>query len=94
MGDACDPSAPGGTGRHPPATSGWTPPWPPCRRGRSTAAEVAAALPCTRRDRRLDELDTFNAMPATLETAAHLDVLVVRGAVSSAEQDGVTTYSI
>ncbi|NMH77070.1 MBL fold metallo-hydrolase [Pseudonocardia xinjiangensis] len=61
--------------------------------GRSTAYEVAAALPWTRRDRRLEELDPFNAMLATLETAAHLDVLVERGVVRSVETDGVNHYT-
>jgi glyoxylase-like metal-dependent hydrolase (beta-lactamase superfamily II) len=61
--------------------------------GRSTAAEVAAVLPWTRRDRRLDELDPFNQMLATLETAAHLDVLVQRGAAVATEQGEVRHYS-
>ncbi len=62
--------------------------------GRGTAAEVAAALPWTRRQRRLDELDPFNAMLATLETAAHLDLLVERGAANRDERDGVCHYSV
>jgi hypothetical protein len=61
--------------------------------GRSTAYEVAAVLLWTRRDRRLDELDLFNAMLATLETAAHLDVLVERSAVTVVERDGVRHYT-
>jgi hypothetical protein len=61
--------------------------------GRSTAHEVATVLPWTRRDKRLDELDLFNAMLATLETAAHLDVLVERGAVTSFEQNGIRHYT-
>jgi glyoxylase-like metal-dependent hydrolase (beta-lactamase superfamily II) len=60
--------------------------------GRSTAVEVAAALPWTRRDRSLDELDDFNAMLATLETMAHLDVLVERLAVTAEERDGIRYY--
>ncbi|GEL18169.1 MBL fold metallo-hydrolase [Pseudonocardia asaccharolytica] len=60
--------------------------------GRTTAAEVAAALPWTRRERALAELDTFNAMLATLETSAHLDVLVERGAVACDEVGGVAHY--
>jgi hypothetical protein len=51
-------------------------------------------LTWTRRERRLDELDPFNAMLATLETAAHLDVLVERGAAVCREQDGVRHYSV
>ncbi len=61
--------------------------------GRSTAAEVAAVLPWTRRERRLDELDPFNQMLATLETAAHLDVLVQRGAVVGTELAEVAHYA-
>jgi glyoxylase-like metal-dependent hydrolase (beta-lactamase superfamily II) len=61
--------------------------------GRSTAYEVAASLPWTRRDRRFDELDPFNAMLATLETAVHLDVLVERGVLTTAETDGVSHYT-
>ena len=61
--------------------------------GRSTAYEVAAVLPWTSRDKRLDELDLFNGMLATLETAAHLDVLVERGVLTSLEQNGVSHYT-
>ena len=60
--------------------------------GCSTAHEVAAVLPWTRRDRRLDELDPFNAMLAVLETAAHLDVLATRGGVTASTVDGVLHY--
>lgn len=60
--------------------------------GRSTAWEVAGALRWTRREHRLRELDLFNAMLATLETAAHLQVLVERGRVTATEQDGVIHY--
>ncbi len=63
------------------------------RAGCSTAHEVAAVLPWTRRARRLADLDPFNAMLATLETAAHLDVLAERGAVSLEEQDGRAHYT-
>ncbi|MFC5994332.1 MBL fold metallo-hydrolase [Pseudonocardia hispaniensis] len=60
--------------------------------GRTTAAEVAASLTWTRRERALAELDTFNAMLAVLETSAHLDVLVERGVVSCETTDGVVRY--
>jgi glyoxylase-like metal-dependent hydrolase (beta-lactamase superfamily II) len=63
------------------------------REGRDTAAAIAAGLTWTRREHRLHELDPFNAMLATLETAAHLEVLVERGAVVAHEQDGVRYYS-
>lgn len=62
------------------------------REGRSTAYEVAGALPWTRRERKLDDLDLFNATMAVTETMAHLDVLVDRGAVTVTEQDGVRHY--
>ena len=61
--------------------------------GRSTAYEVATVLPWTRRDRSLAELDPFNAMLATLETAAHLDVLVERGMVTAVERAGIRYYT-
>ena len=63
------------------------------RAGRTTAHEVAEVLPWTRRKHRLADLDLFNAMLATLETAAHLDVLVERGALTRTEEDGVAHYS-
>jgi glyoxylase-like metal-dependent hydrolase (beta-lactamase superfamily II) len=61
--------------------------------GRSTAYEVAEALPWTRRDRRLDELDPFNAMLATLETSVHLDLLAERGLVTAGEENGIAHYT-
>ncbi|WP_232662717.1 MBL fold metallo-hydrolase [Pseudonocardia sp. TRM90224] len=61
--------------------------------GRTTAAQVAAALPWTRRERTLADLDPFNAMLAVLETAAHLDVLVERRIATRSEQDGVAHYT-
>lgn len=61
--------------------------------GRSTAYEVAGALPWTRREHTLDELDLFNASLATTETAAHLDVLVERGVVNVGEQGGIAHYT-
>jgi glyoxylase-like metal-dependent hydrolase (beta-lactamase superfamily II) len=60
--------------------------------GRSTAYEVASVLPWTRRETKLEDLDPFNEMLATLETGAHLEVLVERGAISSSDQDGVAHY--
>jgi glyoxylase-like metal-dependent hydrolase (beta-lactamase superfamily II) len=61
--------------------------------GRSTAYEVAAMLPWTRRDRKLAELDLFNRMLAVGETAAHLEVLAERGLVTASEQDGIVHYT-
>jgi len=47
--------------------------------GPVTAFEAAGALPWTRRQRKLAELDPMNQLLATGETAAHLEVLVIRG---------------
>ncbi|OLT14888.1 MBL fold metallo-hydrolase [Pseudonocardia sp. CNS-139] len=63
------------------------------REGRATAYEVAGVLPWTRRETRLADLDLFNAMLATMETAAHLDVLAERGLVTASEQDGIVHYT-
>jgi hypothetical protein len=62
------------------------------RTGRTTAHEVARALTWTRHERRLDDLDPFNRMLATLETAAHLAVLAERGALRTTDRDGVSHY--
>lgn len=53
------------------------------RDGRRTVAEVARGLGWTRRHRRLDDLDAFNAMLAVLETRAHLDLLCTDGRLRS-----------
>jgi hypothetical protein len=62
-------------------------------RGAVTAHDVASALRWTRRERTLAELDLFNQMLAVIETGAHLDVLVLQGELSCAENDGVHSYS-
>jgi glyoxylase-like metal-dependent hydrolase (beta-lactamase superfamily II) len=56
------------------------------------AYDVARQLTWTRRHRRFSELDGFNRMLAVTETAAHLDVLVVRGDLVSGDEDGTVTY--
>ena len=56
--------------------------------GCGTGFEVAGRLRWTRREHRLDELDLFNGMLAVMETSAHLDVLVERGLLEVAGQDG------
>jgi glyoxylase-like metal-dependent hydrolase (beta-lactamase superfamily II) len=63
------------------------------REGRHTALAVAEALAWTRHEGRLPEMDPFNSMLAILETAAHLDVLVERGAVTVVSQNGVAHYT-
>jgi hypothetical protein len=49
-------------------------------------------LPWTRHERTLASLDVFNSALATLETRAHLELLVARGALRHTEQDGVVVY--
>jgi glyoxylase-like metal-dependent hydrolase (beta-lactamase superfamily II) len=61
--------------------------------GLDTAWAVAEQVPWTRRERRLADLDAFNAMLAVLETAAHLDLLAAQGRVARADEDGVTRYT-
>jgi glyoxylase-like metal-dependent hydrolase (beta-lactamase superfamily II) len=47
--------------------------------GAATAYDVARQLPWTRHERRIDDLDVFNAALASMETMVHLDLLVQRG---------------
>ncbi len=61
--------------------------------GAGTAYEAALKLSWTRRQRRLDDLDIFNQILAIGETAAHLDLLVVRGTLRSSLVDGVVEYA-
>jgi glyoxylase-like metal-dependent hydrolase (beta-lactamase superfamily II) len=60
--------------------------------GLETAYDVAAVLPWTRHERRLRDLDVFNAALATLETAAHLELLAAQGRVGRAEVDGAPRF--
>ncbi|MGP6177256.1 MBL fold metallo-hydrolase [Microbacterium sp. A196] len=62
------------------------------RGGASSALDVARAIGWTRRQRHFGELDEFNQMLAVLETVAHLDVLVDRGAADAQASDGVKSY--
>ena len=62
--------------------------------GPVTAFAAAGALPWTRRQRKLTELDTMNQLLATGETAAHLEVLVIRGQLIRETADGVDTYRL
>ncbi|ONI80266.1 MBL fold metallo-hydrolase [Saccharothrix sp. ALI-22-I] len=64
------------------------------RAGTGTAFETARNLGWTRRNRKFAELDLFNQVLATGETAAHLDVLAHRGLLTTDEREGVTIYSI
>jgi glyoxylase-like metal-dependent hydrolase (beta-lactamase superfamily II) len=58
-----------------------------------TAYDVARRLTWTRHEHALDDLDLFNAALATLETKAHLELLVARGEMSRAPADGGLLYA-
>jgi glyoxylase-like metal-dependent hydrolase (beta-lactamase superfamily II) len=63
--------------------------------GQVTAWEVAQVLPWTRRQRKLADLDLMNQMLAVGETAAHLEVLILRGQlVKERSPGGVDLYSL
>ena len=64
------------------------------RAGHTTAFEVAAAMPWTRRKRALGDLDAFSRMLAVLEIDAHLDVLADRGVLDSHDEGGVRRYAV
>jgi glyoxylase-like metal-dependent hydrolase (beta-lactamase superfamily II) len=59
--------------------------------GADTAAEAAAALTWTRREKGLDDLEPFHRMLAVLETDAHLEVLSAQGRIVR-DADGEGTY--
>lgn len=59
----------------------------------ATAYETAQCLPWTRHERDFADLDPYNKMLATFETAAHLDVLVERGGLEQEPRDGVAYYA-
>ena len=63
------------------------------RVGRSTALEVARALPWTRRERKFDDLEPSSQMLAVLEIEAHLDLLADRGVLKVHSRDGVNAYA-
>jgi len=63
-------------------------------RNPGTAYDVARQLPWTRHAHALDELDLFNAALATLETRAHLELLVARGELGTAPSDDGVVYSV
>jgi len=62
--------------------------------GASTAYDAARRLTWTRREQNLAELDLFNQMLATIESAAHLDLLVDLGRLRVDEVDGVAGYRL
>lgn len=57
-----------------------------------TAYDAAHALPWTRHELAFEDLDLFNAALATLETRAHLELLVARGEVATRESDDGRRY--
>ncbi|WP_226360356.1 MBL fold metallo-hydrolase [Pseudonocardia sp. ICBG1142] len=62
--------------------------------GDTTAWAVASALPWTRRERHLSQLETEHAALAVLEIAAHLDVLVDAGVLVAHDgEDGLRRYA-
>lgn len=58
-----------------------------------TAHEVAAVLPWTRHDRNLKELEFFDEAMATMETRAHLELLVEQGVLTKTEGDEHVIYA-
>ena len=63
--------------------------------GHATAYEVAQAIRWTRRQQPFSELDPMNKFLATSETAAHLEVLAIRGELTRHPSDaGVVIYQV
>ncbi len=61
--------------------------------GYATPYEVAKAIKWTRRQRLFGDLDLFSRVMSINETAAHLEVLAVRGQVTrEVSADGADTY--
>lgn len=61
--------------------------------GFDTAFAVARELPWTRSMRSFAQLDVFNKALATMETSAHLEVLVARASLVSSCHEGVIRYT-
>ena len=62
--------------------------------GAGLAPDVARILRWTSRARDFSELGLFDRMLAVLETAAHLDVLVLRGEVTRDDEGDVISYEV
>jgi len=60
--------------------------------GAGCALDAARILRWTRHERSFEDLTPFDRMLAVLETAAHLDVLMLRGAVTRDEAGDIITY--
>jgi glyoxylase-like metal-dependent hydrolase (beta-lactamase superfamily II) len=62
--------------------------------GPAAAYDVAGVLPWTRHERKLSDLDAFNAALASMETKAHLELLVARGLANrELVEGGVVVFS-
>jgi glyoxylase-like metal-dependent hydrolase (beta-lactamase superfamily II) len=59
-----------------------------------TGYDVAAELPWTRHEHSLAELDVFNAALASMETKAHLELLVARGLATREDTPGGVVFSV
>jgi glyoxylase-like metal-dependent hydrolase (beta-lactamase superfamily II) len=63
--------------------------------GQENSYEVARAIKWTRRERPFGDLDVFSQVQAVNETAAHLEVLAVRGQLTrEISPEGVTVYQV
>lgn len=62
--------------------------------GGLTAYEVGRQVPWTRHEYAMDTLDLFNAALATLETRAHMELLVARGEATRELVDDAWVYSV
>jgi len=62
--------------------------------GAGLALDVARILRWTSRGRSYEELHLFDRMLAVLETAAHLDVLMLRGEAIRDESADAVTYTL
>ena len=62
--------------------------------GAETAYDVARALPWTRREHTLTDMDLFNQGLAVMETLLHLDLLELRGEVARRAADGTASFTL
>lgn len=63
------------------------------RAGAVTAYEAASRLTWSRREHAFNDLSPFNQLLASIETLAHLDVLVAQKRLSTSGQDGVAVFT-
>ncbi|MCW2767787.1 MAG: gloB [Nocardioides sp.] len=61
--------------------------------GPVTAYDVAGVLPWTRHEHEFSTLDIFNSAMASMETKAHLELLVARGQARREESDRVVVFT-